>query len=85
MTNHIIKIKIMKTNLETKGFSKFLFQNLNAAIWANLHQKLNISRRMLTMLLRNPKRFTADQITTLAELSGVPTNEIISNINQTEN
>ncbi len=71
----------MKTKLETKGFSKILIQNMNAENWASLPQKLNISKRMLTMLLRNPKRFTADQIKTLAELSGVPTNEILSNIN----
>jgi len=71
----------MKTNVELRGFAKYLSQKMNAENWAALSHELNISKRMLTFLLREPKRFTISQIKAISDLSGLSIDEISSQIN----
>jgi len=61
---------------------KLLDDKLTVNQKSNLHCELAISKKMLTMLLRNPKRFTAIHVKKLAELVGISTDEFITLINK---
>lgn len=74
----------MKTKENESYFLNYLRKNMNAEAFANLHISLGITRRMLTMLIRNPKRFSISQFTTIAEIVGKDYIELLLNINNPE-
>lgn len=47
----------------------------------NLHLELEISKKMLTMLLRSPKRFTTAQGKKIADMAGISIEDFLKIIN----
>jgi len=71
----------MKTKVNSSEFLKFLSENLTAETYFSLFKELNISKRMLTILLRTPKRLSFEQLRKISELTAKPIDDFKKFIN----
>ena len=71
------KYKTMNNNLqhEISGLENYLKINLSWEDYENLHVKLGLSKKMLTLLLRDPKKLPCEVLMDLAAIAGKPINE----------
>lgn len=60
---------------------EFLKNKMTANHFENLHCELNVSRRMLTFLLREPAKLSSSQLFRLSELAEVPLSDFKQFIN----
>lgn len=73
----------MKNTANNKAinFDNFLVSTLTKGIYDSLHIKLGISKKMLTVLKREPKRLNAMYIQIIMELTGKSFDELKPFIN----
>lgn len=71
----------MKTKVISNQFIQFLTENLTVETYFTLYKELCISKRMLTVLLRNPKRLTFQQLSKISELTSRPIDDFKKFIN----
>ena len=64
----------------TKTLDDFLKESLSASDYLNLNEKLNVSKKMLTMIKEDPKKITVPQLVGLANITNTSVDHILSYI-----
>ena len=74
-------MKKLSQTTQTINLRNLLNSKLTVEQNGNLHNELGVSKKLLTLLIREPARFKTYQLKKLSELIGISIDEIIFIIN----